>query len=221
MTAFIFKPSNEFYGKVQLSDTSELHQKLQAFRAAKGPIPAYSYIEAEGRTWTICDSESLELVEGRHLHEKPQSDPRRNTPSEATHCYVHTAGERRGPYLPEQIRAMWQNGHITADATVSWESAAEPLPINDLLMMAPARGVAETTSTSGITILGTTMLVGGLIGLFYYWQLFDSTVSSYGGRIHNIGLMQERQTGLIISGIASILGFVCILVDRVSAKRSD
>jgi hypothetical protein len=153
------------------------------------------------------------------LRAKQQSDLRRNTPSETTHCYVHTADEKRGPYLPGQIRAMWQNGHITADATVSWESASEPLPINDLLIMPTARVATETTSTSGIRILGITMLVGGLIGLFYFWQLFDSTVSSYGGRVHNIGLMQERQTGLIISGIASILGFVCFLVDRVSGKR--
>lgn len=218
MTAFIFKPSNEFHGKIQLSDVTDLQQKVQALRDAKGPIPAFSYIEVQGRTWTILDSNSLELVEGRVLPEKPLPDPRRDLPSETDHCFVHAGEEKRGPYLLGQIRTMWQNGQITADATVSWGATSEAVPINDVLVVPRIAMGTETASTSGIKILGIVMLVGGSFGLFYYWLLFDNTVSSYGGRVHNIGLMQERQTGLIISGIAVVLGFVCVLMDRASGK---
>lgn len=225
MTAFIFRPSNEFYGKIQISDLSDLQREIKAFSAKKGPIPAFSYIEVNGRTLTILDSTSLELVERRVSDEAsatfvaPQS---RRSPNESTHCYVLVGEEKRGPFLLGQIRAMWQTGQITADAALSWEDTCEPVPIKDVLTPPTTILDTKTTSTSGIKISGIVMLVGGSLGLLYYWLLFDSTVStSYSGRVHNIGLMQERQTGLIISGLAVILGFVCVLMDKSSTKSQS
>lgn len=223
MTAFIFRPSNQLHGKIPFCDFSDLQREIQAFSAQKGPIPAFSYIEAQGRTWTILDSTSLEMVEGRVSHEAQATfvaTQSQRRPNEAAYCFVHLGEEKRGPYLLGQIRAMWQTGQITADAALSWEDTTEPVPIKDVLTSPNTILVTKTTTTSGIKISGVVMLVGGSLGLLYYWLLFDSTVdSSYGERVHNIGLMQERQTGLIISGLAVILGFVCALIDRASAKN--
>jgi hypothetical protein len=222
MTAFIFRASNDFHGKIKISDFSDLQRGIKAFSIQKGPIPEFSFIEVQGKTWTILDSDSLEMVEGRVSRESQTtflSKKARRRPNETAHCYVHLGGEKRGPYLLGQIRVMWQNGQITADSALSWEDTSEPVPIKEVLTSTNTILGTKKTSTSGIKIFGIVMLVSGSLGLLYYRLLFDSTVySSYSGRIHNIGLMQDRQIGLIISGLAVILGFVCVLIGRASAK---
>src|ERR1051326_6961968 len=81
-----------------------------------------------------------------------------------------------------------------------------------------------------LTILGALLFLGGLTGLIYYWQFFDTSVEvplqtvlgqTYGGgRVHNIGLMQERQNGMIFSGIACGLGFVCLILDFFKGSKN-
>jgi len=38
-----------------------------------------------------------------------------HNPAANTHCYLLVDGNRRGPFLPAQIRSMWNAGTITAD----------------------------------------------------------------------------------------------------------
>jgi hypothetical protein len=73
-------------------------------------------------------------------------------------------------------------------------------------------------------LLGSLLLLAGLCGAFYYWQVFDTSVETPvvqfmgqaigGGRVHNIGLMQERQTGLLVSGGGVSLGLILLLVSK-------
>lgn len=68
---------------------------------------------------------------------------------------------------------------------------------------------------------GTLLLIGGLIGAFYYFAIFDTSVevpTSYimgesigGGRVNNIGLMSDRQNGILISLGAALIGVLMIL----------
>ena len=91
---------------------------------------------------------------------------------------------------------------------------------------APAEPTKSTepadTGISGLGILGFLVFLGGLVALLYYWQFNDTSVSVPeetifgqtvgGGRVHNIGLMQDRQNGMIVGGAFATLGFVCALV---------
>jgi hypothetical protein len=65
MKAFVFKPSNEFIGKFDVSAHDEVHTKLQAFLILQKNVPDYSYVESNGRFWTIVKSDPLDFQEGR------------------------------------------------------------------------------------------------------------------------------------------------------------
>lgn len=67
---------------------------------------------------------------------------------------------------------------------------------------------------------GWLLLLGGIIGAFYFFVIFDTTVdvpstsfmgeSIGGGSVNNLGLMSEQQNGIIISVGAAILGVLMI-----------
>ena len=66
--------------------------------------------------------------------------------------------------------------------------------------------------------LGSLFAVIGMIGLIYFFLIFDTSVpvptstimgETYGGgRVNNLGLMSDRQNGMIFSGIFLIVGVV-------------
>lgn len=85
---------------------------------------------------------------------------------------------------------------------------------------------ATTTNTqsepmSGVSVLGGLLLVGGLAGLFYYMSIFQTSVAVPGseilgdafksGRVNNIGLIADRQNGMIGSGVAAVIGTLMLL----------
>ncbi len=86
-------------------------------------------------------------------------------------------------------------------------------------------------STSAMRGLGALLLVGGLAVAAYYYAYFDTSVevptqqilgqTVGGGRVHNIGLMQDRQNGLWIGLGAAALGFICLLVGQYASTRSN
>jgi hypothetical protein len=94
-------------------------------------------------------------------------------------------------------------------------------------LSSPPQHAQESSSTGALGAFGLLLFIGGVIGLIYFWEFFDTSVNAPGsaffggsGRVHNIGLMQDKQSGLIISGIAAALGVVCILVSQYGGKRS-
>ena len=68
--------------------------------------------------------------------------------------------------------------------------------------------------------LGMLLLLGGLMALLCFLKMDTSVpVPSFGldgfpTRVHNIGLLSERQNGLIISGLASFAGLAIVLWGR-------
>ena len=48
-------------------------------------------------------------------------------------CFLRVSGQQRGPFIFDQLRAMWKKGQITADATCKlaeiWQPLASLLPI--------------------------------------------------------------------------------------------
>ena len=83
---------------------------------------------------------------------------------------------------------------------------------------------ADEPSISGLSVIGFLALLGGSGALIYYWQFYDTSIEvpietilgqNYGGgRVHNIGLMQDRQNGMIIGGICAAVGFVCAVIGK-------
>jgi len=68
---------------------------------------------------------------------------------------------------------------------------------------------------------GITALIIGLLGLILTLNL-DTTVSSYGGRVHNIGLMNDKQNFLILFISMIMIGlFLFFRNQPPSAKTED
>ena len=95
-------------------------------------------------------------------------------PSDSVQCFVHSGEHRLGPYLPEQIRTMWQNGSITADATMSWDGCTASVPLitlmNDPIFATPPSGSQSSSDSRFGWRVGMT-IVGGAIGLLVSYLL--------------------------------------------------
>lgn len=81
-----------------------------------------------------------------------------------------------------------------------------------------------SAGVSGLSVLGWLLLIGGLIGLGYGMTI-DTTVETGGEhlgfgvtiprqRIHNVGLMNEKQNTLIVSGVIALVGVVLVFAGR-------
>lgn len=78
-----------------------------------------------------------------------------------------------------------------------------------------------------LQIVGWLLLIGGVCAALYYWLGYDTSVDAPtidlfgqhygGGRVHNLGLMQDRQTGIIIGLAAAVAGVICV----ASTQRSS
>ncbi len=78
--------------------------------------------------------------------------------------------------------------------------------------------------------LGALLLLGGILGAAYYFFAFDTTVatggdpilgqSSGGNRVHNIGLLVQRQNGLILSIAAVVVGAILFSVGHFISEQS-
>jgi hypothetical protein len=71
---------------------------------------------------------------------------------------------------------------------------------------------------------GLALLLGGMATACYYFFYFDTSVTVPGGefigvsRINNIGLISQRQNGIVFSIGASLLGCLLIFLGRDSTK---
>ena len=91
----------------------------------------------------------------------------------------------------------------------------------------------ETTTTKwykkklpGQLILGYLLLIGGLVCGTYFLVAFDTSVAVPGGqtlgidRVNNLGLLQDRQTGIYLGYGAAALGLIIRLLDKSSDKQA-
>jgi hypothetical protein len=63
--------------------------------------------------------------------------------------------------------------------------------------------------------LGCLPFCCGGAGAGYFFLLFDTSVESGYGRVHNIGLLQDRQNGLILCLVVSAFGFLALIAGVV------
>jgi hypothetical protein len=70
-------------------------------------------------------------------------------------------------------------------------------------------------SSGFLRFFGALFFLGGIIAAVYFYAYFDTTVATgFGSRVHNIGLMQERQVNLAISIVVALVGLVMAAVGQ-------
>ena len=67
---------------------------------------------------------------------------------------------------------------------------------------------------SGVRVLGLLLAFVGLGIAGYFLLMFDTSVGSGGYRVNNLGLMSDRQNGLIGGGILAVVGILIGLTRR-------
>jgi zinc-ribbon domain len=78
-----------------------------------------------------------------------------------------------------------------------------------------------------LKVVGALLFLGGVAFAIYYFAYFDTSVpvptaeifgqTIGGGRVNNIGLMQDRQNGLIFSSVAALAGLLLVMMaDRIN-----
>ena len=65
MKIFIFKPSNELAGKIEVMGEDGVGAAVKSFVESSSGIPNFSYVEAFGKTWTITCQQPFQLELGR------------------------------------------------------------------------------------------------------------------------------------------------------------
>lgn len=119
---------------------------------------------------------------------------------------------------PSNIRGMHQNQGIIY--VKLWNTKAEEgIPIqkyNDFLEeQAKQHSKSGKGGTKGVSI--TLMIIGALV-MITGWTM-DTTVStSFGQRVHNVGLMNEQNQRTQLGGIVFIAGVVLYSLDKRSGS---
>jgi hypothetical protein len=89
---------------------------------------------------------------------------------------------------------------------------------------------AQTHGVPFLKALGLLLLIGGIGAAVYFVQFYDTSVdvpeakvmgqTIGGGRVHNVGLMQNRQTGIIVSVVVAVAGLACMLLGQFARGGS-
>jgi hypothetical protein len=80
----------------------------------------------------------------------------------------------------------------------------------------PQKTESEEARASGSGFLAGALILTGIAGLVYFMFFFDTTVSSGGVSVNNIGLLQDRQNGLIVSSVIFLAGIILAAMRRRS-----
>ena len=90
-----------------------------------------------------------------------------------------------------------------------------------------AKSASQPQGSPLLKFVGALLFLGGIAFAIYYFAYFDTSVAVPateifgqtigGGRVHNVGLMQERQNGLISSSITAVVGLILVfMADRIN-----
>ena len=93
------------------------------------------------------------------------------------------------------------------DAQIASEKSR--LPTKDALRESTP---PKQTSSSGLQVLGAIALIAGLTISAYFFLAFDESVESGYGRVNNLGLMADRQNGIIIGIGLGIVGAIMLTI---------
>lgn len=76
----------------------------------------------------------------------------------------------------------------------------------------PSLPTSQSTGGSGLRSIGILLLVCGLAVAAYFFLAFDTSVESGMGRVNNLGLMADRQNGIIVGIGLSVVGTIMLVI---------
>jgi hypothetical protein len=89
------------------------------------------------------------------------------------------------------------------------ELAAKRPPNQEDYSKSSPHGVAQKGSSSARNF-GAFLIIAGLAVAAYFWLAFDPSVESGAGRVVNLGLMADRQNGIIVGIGLGIVGAIIL-----------
>jgi hypothetical protein len=150
--------------------------------------------------------------------------------------------EGHGPISASDVMQYDQQGHLawTSDGTRAWVGAkTRPSPSalapSSASTRSPSQGVAALSTSKGAAndprtvgqksaaIIGLLLVVCGLGSAIYFFAFFDTSVpvtmddGTSLGRVNNMGLMSDRQNGILVGFGMAAVGGVFMFIGR---KRS-
>lgn len=172
--------------------------------AGAGVLPAAELLELEA----LARSQGVTLLEAERMQRPPASadpPPERRPLPPPPPCGAGAAAACAGcrSPLPPQATACPGCGRSVAPAP-------DPRPA--------ARESGSTEEGGGLRVLGTLMLIVGVIWLVAAYSM-DTTVSTGFGRAHNYGLLNERQTQVTISSLVTLVGAMCLGFGAIRRSR--
>jgi hypothetical protein len=76
------------------------------------------------------------------------------------------------------------------------------------------RKESKQSSVSGMGVSGLLLLIVGLGSVFFYSLFFETSVDTAYGSVNNLGLMSDKQNGIIIGGILAVVGVLLGLMRK-------
>ena len=101
-------------------------------------------------------------------------------PPPEAECYLILEGIARGPYLPAQLRTMWNSGAITSNTLCTWRGREAPIPVRNLFTQRVTSASPSLSSPNfplsyrtNFRDRGSIVAMGGafliLVGFFQPW----------------------------------------------------
>jgi hypothetical protein len=120
-----------------------------------------------------------------------------------------------GPELIEPHRpSAAADGELPVSATKRCPFCAEEIQSAAIICRFCNRDLASAPHRRGHRG-GGWLLAAGIAGAFYFLALFDTSVPlATGGRINNLGLMNDQQNGVIFCMLLALVGAVVMLSGR-------
>lgn len=166
-------------------------------KLAANEIGLLHEINYEGKWYTIRDyiaeRKAVLRAEFEALEEQ-----KRQAREEAEQQARAREEQRQGELLNEERRRVAQ-----IELLQSSKSQINSSPVSS---SPPARG------SSGLRIFGILLLFCGLAVTAYFFFGFDTSVQSGVGRVHNLGLLADRQNGVIIGIGVGVVGAILLAV---------
>lgn len=137
------------------------------------------------------------------------SDAEFNPPPDAQ-CYLFMHGQQSGPFLPAQIRAMWNAGSITSDAMFHYSKLPDWRPVRSFCDFTCARSSPLSVGAHSLggerRSWGIALTIFGIVITMYFVGSHDVSVRTDAGSVINLGKQQDRLIGVIIGLAFSVVG---------------
>ena len=199
----------------QLSDGEDAKFLVRWRGRQEGPHPA-SVIEAklaaneigllheiyhDGKWLTIRDYVTERETDLRAEVQAREENERR-TREETEKKNREAEEQRQAESLAEDRRQAAQRESVQRQQSHPESPQGSPLP--------PAN--RDPSDPRTFAIIGTLLLIGGLAVAGYFLLAFDTSVVSGSGRVNNLGLMADRQNGIIVGIGLGVVGTIMLTI---------